>query len=165
MYVRALSTWQSGWVGNQPGVGPRFDTSCSPDSTSAVCDAAADTLYGPTPCNWCDEMISELGGRLPSTRSSRQPLRCAARVFVVAHHLLKRYLGALQPVVWQNHARQLRLLWSSIYRTLASLNLSCQPVAVWGLESTGPLVGLRSTLLSAENSGTDQLIVVELIKP
>merc|ERR1711934_535646 len=65
-------------------------------------------------------------GRLPSTHSSRQPLRCAARVFVVAHHLLKRYLGALQPVVWQNHARQLRLLWSSIYRTLASLNLSCQ---------------------------------------
>ena len=77
-------------------------------------------------CGWCDEMISELGGRLPSTHSSRQPLRCAARVFVVAHHLLKRYLGALQPVVCQNHARQLRLLWSSIYRTLASLNLSCQ---------------------------------------
>ena len=49
MYVcRALSTWQSGWVGNQPRVGPRFDTSYSPDSTSAVCDAAADTLYGPT---------------------------------------------------------------------------------------------------------------------
>ena len=48
MYVLALSTWQSGWVGNQPRVGPRFDTSYSPDSTSAVCDAAADTLYGPT---------------------------------------------------------------------------------------------------------------------
>ena len=98
MYV-ALSTWQSGWVGNQPRVGPRFDTSCSPDSTSAVCDAAADTLYGPNPCGWCDEMISELGGRLPSTHDSRQPLLCAARVYVVAHHLLKWYLGALKPEV------------------------------------------------------------------
>ena len=133
MYVCRLCLNGSvvGLATNQ-GIGPRFDTSCSPDSAFAVCDTAADTLYSPATWSrgWCDEMISELGGRLPSTHSSRQPLRCAARVFVVAHHLLKRYLGALQPVVCQNHARQLRLLWSSIYRTLASLNLSCQPVAV-----------------------------------
>ena len=109
-------------------------------------------------------MISELGGRLPSTHSSRQPLRCAARVFVVAHHLLKRYLGALQPVVCQNHARQLRLLWSSIYRTLASLNLSCQLWLFEVLNRLGRWSAYGQTLLSGENSGSDQLIVVELIK-
>ena len=109
-------------------------------------------------------MISELGGRLPSTHSSRQPLRCAARVFVVAHHLLKRYLGALQPVVCQNHARQLRLLWSSIYRTLASLNLSCQRRLFEVLNRLGRWSAYGQTLLSGENSGSDQLIVVELIK-
>ena len=109
-------------------------------------------------------MISELGGRLPSTHSSRQPLRCAARVFVVAHHLLKRYLGALQPVVCQNHARQLRLLWSSIYRSLASLNLSCQRRLFEVLNRLGRWSAYGQTLLSGENSGSDQLIVVELIK-
>ena len=110
-------------------------------------------------------MISELGGRLPSTHSSRQPLRCAARVFVVAHNLLKRYLGALQPVVWQNHARQLRLLWSSFYRTLASLNLSCQLWLFEVLNRLGRWSAHGQTLLSGENSGTDQLIVAELMKP
>ena len=40
--------------------------------------------------------------------------------------LAEKVPWGFQPEVWQNHARQLRLLWSSIYRTLASLNLSCQ---------------------------------------
>ena len=109
-------------------------------------------------------MISELGGRLPITHSSRQPLRCAARVFVVAHHLLKMYLGALQPVVCQNHARQVRLLWSSIHRTLASLNLGCQLGLFEVLNRLGRWSAYGQTLLSGENSGSDQLIVVELIK-
>ena len=48
--------------------------------------------------------------------------------------------------------------------TLASLNLSCQLGLFEVLNRLGRWSAYGQTLLSGENSGSDQLIVVELIK-
>ena len=67
-----------------------------------------------------------------------------------------------QPQTHERHTAE--VVGNCEYCTLASLNLSCQLGLFEVLNRLGRWSAYGQTLLSGENSGSDQLIVVELIK-